>query len=167
MVDTRRATWSVLSFGLEMWEQAETHDKVNGFEMKTQSGLDYCHLPSLERCHIPVNDDPVSLPQPGDYGVVHRSRPFPQSKLPTYTDPNSLLNIDCRVCGDMSTGFHYGVHACEGCKGFFHRTLRLKLAYDPCDLNCRIQKNNRNKCQYCRFQKCLLVGMSHDGEYCT
>ncbi|XP_010900626.1 peroxisome proliferator-activated receptor gamma [Esox lucius] len=176
MVDTRRATWSVLSFGLEMWEQAETHDKVNGFEMKTQSGLDYCHLPSLERCHsslqrpdtlpshgqFPVNDDPVSLPQPGDYGVVHRSRPFPQSKLPTYTDPNSLLNIDCRVCGDMSTGFHYGVHACEGCKGFFHRTLRLKLAYDPCDLNCRIQKNNRNKCQYCRFQKCLLVGMSHD-----
>ncbi|XP_078270106.1 peroxisome proliferator-activated receptor gamma isoform X1 [Rhinoraja longicauda] len=76
--------------------------------------------------------------------------------------PNSVLSIECRVCGDKASGFHYGVHACEGCKGFFRRTIRLKLMYDKCDLNCRIQKKNRNKCQYCRFQKCLTVGMSHN-----
>ncbi|GCC21817.1 peroxisome proliferator-activated receptor gamma [Chiloscyllium punctatum] len=75
---------------------------------------------------------------------------------------NSALSIECRVCGDKASGFHYGVHACEGCKGFFRRTIRLKLMYDKCDLNCRIQKKNRNKCQYCRFQKCLIVGMSHN-----
>ncbi|XP_020366499.1 peroxisome proliferator-activated receptor gamma [Rhincodon typus] len=75
---------------------------------------------------------------------------------------NSALSIECRVCGDKASGFHYGVHACEGCKGFFRRTIRLKLMYDKCDLNCRIQKKNRNKCQYCRFQKCLVVGMSHN-----
>ncbi|XP_071227270.1 peroxisome proliferator-activated receptor gamma-like isoform X2 [Salvelinus alpinus] len=79
-----------------------------------------------------------------------------------YQHASSLLNIDCRVCGDKASGFHYGVHACEGCKGFFRRTLRLKLVYDHCDLHCRIHKKSRNKCQYCRFQKCLLVGMSHD-----
>uniref|UniRef100_A0A8C8LLH1 Peroxisome proliferator-activated receptor gamma n=2 Tax=Oncorhynchus tshawytscha TaxID=74940 RepID=A0A8C8LLH1_ONCTS len=94
--------------------------------------------------------------------VVSLSRPTLHSKSPTYTDPSTLLYIDCRVCGDTASGFHYGVHACEGCKGFFRRTMRLKLVYDHCDLHCRIHKKSRNKCQYCRFQKCLLVGMSHD-----
>ncbi|XP_032819208.1 peroxisome proliferator-activated receptor delta isoform X2 [Petromyzon marinus] len=71
------------------------------------------------------------------------------------------LSMECRVCGDRASGFHYGVHACEGCKGFFRRTIRMKLEYGNCGLNCKIQKKNRNKCQFCRFQKCLSVGMSH------
>lgn len=80
-----------------------------------------------------------------------------------HEDPSaSALNIECRVCGDKASGFHYGVHACEGCKGFFRRTIRLKLVYDHCELHCRIHKKSRNKCQYCRFQKCLMVGMSHN-----
>lgn len=49
-------------------------------------------------------------------------------------------------------------------QGFFRRTIRLKLEYDKCENNCKIQKKNRNKCQYCRFHKCLSVGMSHNGE---
>lgn len=71
------------------------------------------------------------------------------------------LSLECRVCSDKASGFHYGVHACEGCKGFFRRTIRLKLEYNRCERNCKIQKKNRNKCQYCRFHKCLSVGMSH------
>lgn len=49
-------------------------------------------------------------------------------------------------------------------QGFFRRTVRMKLEYDRCERSCKIQKKNRNKCQYCRFQKCLTLGMSHDGE---
>uniref|UniRef100_A0A8C8G9B8 Peroxisome proliferator-activated receptor gamma n=1 Tax=Oncorhynchus tshawytscha TaxID=74940 RepID=A0A8C8G9B8_ONCTS len=95
----------------------------------------------------------------------HRNHSFNYPYNYTYSEyqyPSTLLYIDCRVCGDTASGFHYGVHACEGCKGFFRRTMRLKLVYDHCDLHCRIHKKSRNKCQYCRFQKCLLVGMSHD-----
>ncbi|XP_018543039.1 peroxisome proliferator-activated receptor alpha a [Lates calcarifer] len=76
--------------------------------------------------------------------------------------PEESLNLECRVCSDKASGFHYGVHACEGCKGFFRRTIRLKLEYDKCERRCKIQKKNRNKCQYCRFHKCLSVGMSHN-----
>ncbi|KAM9535873.1 peroxisome proliferator-activated receptor delta-like isoform 2-T5 [Salvelinus alpinus] len=72
------------------------------------------------------------------------------------------INVECRICGDKASGFHYGVHACEGCKGFFRRTIRMKLEYERCERSCKIQKKSRNKCQYCRFQKCLLLGMSHD-----
>ncbi|XP_035238750.1 peroxisome proliferator-activated receptor delta b [Anguilla anguilla] len=72
------------------------------------------------------------------------------------------INVECRICGDKASGFHYGVHACEGCKGFFRRTIQMKLEYERCERSCRILKKSRNKCQYCRFQKCLLQGMSHD-----
>ncbi|KAI4892288.1 hypothetical protein NFI96_026408, partial [Prochilodus magdalenae] len=120
----------------------------------------------------------------------------------------ALQNIECKVCGDKASGYHYGVHACEGCKGtvgrvlwvassgqhpvgrvlwvasdvqrplgsvlwvascvqrplgrgFFRRTVQLKLVYKHCGLNCRIHKKSRNRCQFCRFKKCVLVGMSH------
>ncbi|XP_072177650.1 peroxisome proliferator-activated receptor alpha-like isoform X2 [Diadema setosum] len=76
------------------------------------------------------------------------------------------LSMKCRVCGDKASGFHYGVHSCEGCKGFFRRTHRMKLVYKPCPFvktePCKINIATRNKCQYCRFQKCMQVGMSHD-----
>ncbi|XP_041071527.1 peroxisome proliferator-activated receptor alpha b isoform X1 [Carcharodon carcharias] len=87
---------------------------------------------------------------------------FPITPLAQDEASTSGLSIECRVCGDKASGFHYGVHACEGCKGFFRRTIRLKLDYDHCERNCKIQKKNRNKCQCCRFQKCLSVGMSHN-----
>lgn len=41
----------------------------------------------------------------------------------------------------------------------------MKLEYEKCERSCKIQKKNRNKCQYCRFQKCLSLGMSHNGEW--
>lgn len=36
----------------------------------------------------------------------------------TGQDENSSgsLALECRVCADRASGFHYGVHACEGCK---------------------------------------------------
>ncbi|XP_045179542.2 ecdysone-inducible protein E75-like isoform X1 [Mercenaria mercenaria] len=73
-------------------------------------------------------------------------------------------HILCRVCGDKSSGFHYGVFSCEGCKGFFRRTVRQKMEYKACEnpKGCLIMRISRNRCQYCRLQKCIAVGMSHE-----
>ncbi|XP_027494866.1 nuclear receptor subfamily 1 group D member 2 isoform X3 [Corapipo altera] len=70
----------------------------------------------------------------------------------------------CKVCGDVASGFHYGVHACEGCKGFFRRSIQQNIQYKKClkNNNCSIMRMNRNRCQQCRFKKCLSVGMSRD-----
>ncbi|XP_030281091.1 peroxisome proliferator-activated receptor alpha b isoform X2 [Sparus aurata] len=64
----------------------------------------------------------------------------------------------------MSTCCYINIHSVAAThqSGFFRRTIRLKLEYDKCERRCKIQKKNRNKCQYCRFQKCLSVGMSHN-----
>uniref|UniRef100_H2ZHB7 Nuclear receptor n=1 Tax=Ciona savignyi TaxID=51511 RepID=H2ZHB7_CIOSA len=71
--------------------------------------------------------------------------------------------IPCKVCGDKSSGIHYGVITCEGCKGFFRRSQQNNYAYScPRHGNCIIDRSNRNRCQHCRLQKCLRAGMSKD-----
>lgn len=71
---------------------------------------------------------------------------------------------DCLVCGDRGTGKHYGIVACEGCKGFFKRSVRKNLHY-RCQGNgaCPIDKVQRNRCQRCRLNKCLTMGMKKEG----
>ena len=66
----------------------------------------------------------------------------------------------CAVCGDNAACQHYGVRTCEGCKGFFKRTVQKNAKY-VCLSNkdCPVDKRRRNRCQFCRFQKCLGVGM--------
>lgn len=69
----------------------------------------------------------------------------------------------CSICGDRASGKHYGVYSCEGCKGFFKRTVRKDLSY-ACreEKSCLIDKRQRNRCQYCRYQKCLSMGMKRE-----
>jgi hypothetical protein len=53
--------------------------------------------------------------------------------------------------------------SCEGCKGFFKRTVRKELTY-ACreSRDCLIDKRQRNRCQYCRYMKCLSTGMRRE-----
>ncbi|KAM7151360.1 photoreceptor-specific nuclear receptor [Macrochelys suwanniensis] len=72
--------------------------------------------------------------------------------------------LTCRVCGDTSSGKHYGIYACNGCSGFFKRSVRRKLIY-RCQAGtgmCPVDKAHRNQCQACRLKKCLQAGMNKD-----
>jgi hypothetical protein len=109
---------------------------------------------------------------------------------------NSQVNLICIVCGDVSSGKHYGILACNGCSGFFKRSVRRKLIYrlvwrldaavsitcsnfefffaGRCQAgtgSCTIDKAHRNQCQACRLKKCLKMGMNKDGKqnfrFCT
>ncbi|CAI5451613.1 unnamed protein product [Caenorhabditis angaria] len=67
----------------------------------------------------------------------------------------------CLVCQDTATGYHYGVPSCNGCKTFFRRTIMKRQKY-ICqnENNCPVDKSIRCACRFCRFEKCLQVGMN-------
>ncbi|VDK72526.1 unnamed protein product [Litomosoides sigmodontis] len=51
--------------------------------------------------------------------------------------------------------------SCILCKGFFKRTVQNKRVYTCVSGtgSCPMTKEQRNRCQFCRFQKCLQQGM--------
>ncbi|KAM4610470.1 nuclear receptor subfamily 1, group H, member 5 isoform 2-T6 [Polymixia lowei] len=66
----------------------------------------------------------------------------------------------CVVCGDKASGYHYNALTCEGCKGFFRRSVTKKAVY-RCKSGggCEMDMYMRRKCQDCRLRKCRAVGM--------
>ena len=76
-------------------------------------------------------------------------------------DAENLNSIGiCAICGAKGSGYHYSVYSCEGCKAFFKRTVQNDLIY-KCNLFqlCKINKQTRNQCLFCRYKKCLSKGM--------
>ncbi|XP_078593130.1 nuclear receptor subfamily 1 group D member 1-like isoform X2 [Branchiostoma floridae x Branchiostoma japonicum] len=115
---------------------------------QTRSQCQYCRL---QKCLA------VGMARKGD-------RASSSSQPPVTRSP-------CKVCGAESSGFHFGVDTCEGCKGFFRRSqLKTKngtYEYESyrCSKSkdCAINVVTRNLCRYCRYAKCLAVGMSKEG----
>ncbi|OQV23145.1 putative Ecdysone-induced protein 78C [Hypsibius exemplaris] len=70
----------------------------------------------------------------------------------------------CKVCNGTSTGVHYGVQSCEGCKAFFKRAI-CQYGQSKCYFGgtCLITPETRGRCKACRLQKCLSEGMALDG----
>ncbi|XP_076448770.1 uncharacterized protein LOC143285405 isoform X3 [Babylonia areolata] len=74
-----------------------------------------------------------------------------------------VLSQFCSICGDRATGKHYGASSCDGCKGFFRRSVRKNHTY-TCrfNRNCVVDKDKRNQCRYCRLRKCFRAGMKKE-----
>ena len=50
---------------------------------------------------------------------------------------NAALSQTCAICSDRATGKHYGAASCDGCKGFFRRSVRKNHQY-TCRYACII-----------------------------
>ncbi|XP_076457521.1 nuclear hormone receptor E75-like [Babylonia areolata] len=96
------------------------------------------------------------------------NRPFGGSQTgknvaKSYRATSSNNNLPpCRICADAASGFHYGVNSCEACKRFFRRALKRKRHF-KCkggNKNCVIKGKKNSLCGYCRYSRCLALGMS-------
>ncbi|XGW12240.1 hypothetical protein V3C99_013158 [Haemonchus contortus] len=93
--------------------------------------------------------------------VIATNTESSQNKVTPQSQKFRCIDMDvCRVCGDGNAKTHYGVVTCFGCKGFFRRTLKRPSEYQ-CRHNgtCVVDRHERNSCRYCRFKKCIEVGM--------
>nr|AQN67833.1 hypothetical protein [Leptinotarsa decemlineata] len=82
-----------------------------------------------------------------------------------FSFPGRILDIPCKVCGDFSSGKHYNIFACDGCAGFFKRSIRRNRQY-VCKAkeegSCIVDKTHRNQCRACRLTRCQEAGMNKD-----
>ncbi|KAF6073544.1 nuclear receptor subfamily 5 group A member 2 [Phyllostomus discolor] len=127
-------------------------------------------LPHGHRAPLPARSRLVMLPKVetealglarshGDQGQMPENMQVSQFKMVSYSYDEDLEEL-CPVCGDRVSGYHYGLLTCESCKGFFKRTVQNNKRYTCIEnQNCQIDKTQRKRCPYCRFQKCLSVGM--------
>lgn len=144
--------------------------------ISNQTGQHLSHLPAQQQqqhhfhhlsssnSSLSAADLAQSLSQRAEMGSPQGSQSSGQS-LPGGQQQQQQQSIECVVCGDKSSGKHYGQFTCEGCKSFFKRSVRRNLTYS-CRANrqCPIDQHHRNQCQYCRLRKCLKMGMRREGE---
>ena len=101
-------------------------------------------------------------PQPYSPSNVSTTSPLPdpmqqQPPPPQQQQQQSSRSVRpqedlCLVCGDRASGYHYNALACEGCKGFFRRSITKNQSY-ACKYggSCEIDMYMRRKCQACRY----------------
>uniref|UniRef100_A0A4W3GX64 Nuclear receptor subfamily 1 group H member 2 n=1 Tax=Callorhinchus milii TaxID=7868 RepID=A0A4W3GX64_CALMI len=148
-LDTGQEDVRSLAPGLRLIDETATEDSVDSghYHVKEEDEVEesadaFTPLPAEGECSLNLN---------GDEPLIKRK------KGPA---PKMLGNEVCSVCGDKASGFHYHVLSCEGCKGFFRRSV-IKSARYTCKNSgtCEMDMYMRRKCQECRLRKCREAGM--------
>ncbi|KRY93439.1 Photoreceptor-specific nuclear receptor [Trichinella pseudospiralis] len=137
--------------------------------LSTNFGSTVHTVRELARVSKMATESPVESPlgtmiiQPTPGSIVNHTYSAFKTNISSSERKSSPLLV-CSVCGDASSGKHYGILACNGCSGFFKRSVRRKLIY-RCQAgtgSCLVDKTHRNQCQACRLKKCIEMGMNKD-----
>lgn len=143
---------------LKPYEQPITNEPNYAQNTNLNIDLDidtfFATLPSLEE----LNTIETQLVYQED---VREELVLPIEPIAISTNPKP--DIFCSVCGNKSSGFHYGSFTCEACKLFFRRAEKQirKTGFNECKTkNCTIKYENRANCSECRYKKCIAVGMA-------
>ncbi|CAF4516918.1 unnamed protein product [Rotaria sp. Silwood1] len=97
-----------------------------------------------------------------DQSHMMYSEQIPTSSLNTTTVYLQDFHSEpCQVCGENASGWHCGSITCEACKKFFLRSVNGEYLKYKCirDKKCIITRTTRTQCQYCRYSKCIAIGM--------
>lgn len=108
----------------------------------SNSGADSMSDERLSYCQIKIEDDAIQ-----STNNYENSEYASQQQIKMEDKSNHNVNINstnnnmsielCLVCSDRASGRHYGAISCEGCKGFFKRSIRKQLAYQVRGLICQ------------------------------
>ncbi|XP_013880939.1 nuclear receptor subfamily 2 group F member 5 [Austrofundulus limnaeus] len=141
--------------------QDDVADTQGALSSQTQGGLSLA-TPQPGQLSLTASQIAAPTPQTPVQGPPNNAQSTPTNQT-TQQSEKQPQHIECVVCGDKSSGKHYGQFTCEGCKSFFKRSVRRNLTY-TCRGNrdCPIDQHHRNQCQYCRLKKCLKVGMRRE-----
>lgn len=111
--------------------------------------------------------------------------PLTSQNTTNYSKYKRYDEFKCWVCGDQSSGNHYGALTCEACKLFFRRHSSAIISMNSASpsstssssassssssfnssnishcvqRNCQITLQTRSSCPECRYRKCIAVGM--------
>ncbi|CAB1460734.1 unnamed protein product [Pleuronectes platessa] len=142
--------------------QDDVADTQGSLSSQSQGGLS---LPTPQPGQLNLSSSQVAPPTPQTpvQGPPNNTQSTPTNQTTQQSEKQQPQHIECVVCGDKSSGKHYGQFTCEGCKSFFKRSVRRNLTYTcRANRNCPIDQHHRNQCQYCRLKKCLKVGMRRE-----
>ncbi|GFN92950.1 hypothetical protein PoB_001945600 [Plakobranchus ocellatus] len=149
--------------------ETETLDLTDGTSAERSNDDHHAHQPAVMgsghpilpgRPPTPTASALASMPETADMTPKDDADASCSMADSDFKDVKVGFDELCPVCGDKVSGYHYGLLTCESCKGFFKRTVQNKKVYSCVDnRNCQVDKSQRKRCPYCRFQKCLNVGM--------